>query len=159
MFPTYRFEPAFTETDHLWRANESETDAAFAVRAKAVLDDVFASDPKTWLSITAHSGAITRLLAALNHRPFRLATGQIIPVLVKAEVVDLQPSPAFEAHEPYSTCDAPPLASVAGQGCVCPTMTMMTSTTTTVVPTATATTTSEAGPEPTESEPAECVEE
>jgi len=131
------------------------------VRAKAVLDDVFASDPKTWVSVTAHSGAITRLLAALNHRAFRLATGQIIPVLVKAEVVELQPTPAFEAHEPYSTCDAPPLASVAGQGCVCPTMTIMTSTTAVGSATGapTGTTTSEAGPEPTGGEPSECVDE
>ncbi|KAK4122269.1 phosphoglycerate mutase [Parathielavia appendiculata] len=123
MFPFYQFEEGFTEEDELWRADEAETDAAFAVRAKEVLDDVFTTDPKTWISITAHSGAATRLLAALNHRPFRLATGQIIPVLVKAEAVERQPTPPFDAHEPYSTCDAPPITSVAGQGCVCATST------------------------------------
>lgn len=136
MFPNFEFEAGFTESDQLWRADESETEEAFAVRAKAVLDDVFRTDDKTWLSITAHSGAITRLLGALNHRPFRLATGQIIPVLVKAEVIDPVPTPVFEAHEPYSTCDAPPITSIAGQGCVC------------------ATSTSTALPSPTE--PAEC---
>ncbi|KAK3306109.1 phosphoglycerate mutase [Chaetomium strumarium] len=121
MFPTYQFEPGFTEADELWRATESETDAAFAARAKAVLDDVFTNDKNTWISITAHSGAVAKLLEALNHRAFRLATGQIIPVLVKAEVVEKQPTPTFEAHEPYSTCDAPPVTSIAGQGCVCAT--------------------------------------
>jgi hypothetical protein len=141
MFPTYQFEPGFTELDELWRRTESETDDAFAVRAKAVLDDVFRTDKKTWISVTAHSGAITRLLSALNHRPFRLATGQIIPVLVKAETIELQPTPVFEAHEPYSTCDAPPVTSISGQGCVC------------------ATATTSALPEPTESEPAECSAE
>jgi broad specificity phosphatase PhoE len=124
MFPTYQFEPGFTETDELWRATESETDAAFGARAKAVLDDVFTTDKKsTWISITAHSGAVAKLLEALNHRPFRLATGQIIPVLVTAEVIEKQPTPTFEAHEPYSTCDAPPVTSIAGQGCVCATAT------------------------------------
>jgi hypothetical protein len=141
MFPFYQFEDGFTETDELWKADEAETDAAFAVRAKAVLDDVFSTDPKTWISITAHSGAATKLLAALNHRPFRLATGQIIPVLVKAQVIELQPTPPFEAHEPYSTCDAPPITSIAGQGCVC------------------ATKTTSALPTPTESKPAECTAE
>ncbi|KAK4148635.1 phosphoglycerate mutase [Chaetomidium leptoderma] len=137
MFPFYQFEAGFTESDELWHASESETDEAFAVRAKAVLDDVFVTDNKSWISVTAHSGAITQLLAALNHRPFRLATGQIIPVLVK-EVIERQPTPVFEAHEPYSTCDAPPITSIAGQGCVCPTGT------------------TSALPEPTGSEPAEC---
>jgi broad specificity phosphatase PhoE len=138
MFPSYQFEAGFTESDQLWDATESETDEAFAVRAKAVLDDVFITDDKSWISITAHSGAITQLLGALNHRAFRLATGQIVPVLVKAEVIELQPTPVFEAHEPYSTCDAPPITSIAGQGCVC------------------ATATTSALPEPTASEPAEC---
>ncbi|KAH7361747.1 phosphoglycerate mutase [Plectosphaerella cucumerina] len=118
-FPNFTFEAGFTEADELWRSDLAETEEAFAVRAKAVLDDVFRTDDKTWLSVTAHSGAITRLLGALNHRPFRLATGQIIPVLVKAEVIALQPTPTVEAHEPYSTCDAPPLASNAEQGCIC----------------------------------------
>lgn len=136
--PILQFEEGFTEFDELWRHDEAETDAAFEVRAKEVLDDVFRTDDKTWLSITAHSGAITRLLRALNHRAFRLATGQIIPVLVKGEVIQLQPTPTFESHEPYSTCDSPPISSGAG-GCVC------------------AATTSSGLPEPTES--AECPAE
>lgn len=119
MFPSYEFEAGFTELDELWRAHESETGDAEDVRAKAVLDDVFRTDDKTWLSVTAHSGIITRMLGALNHRPFRLSTGQIIPVLVKAKLVDLVPEPTFEAHEPYSTCDAPPVTSIPGEGCVC----------------------------------------
>lgn len=119
MFPSYEFEDGFSEEDELWQADESETDDAQAARAKEVLDDVFLTDDKTWLSITSHSGMITKLLAALNHRAFRLSTGQIIPVLVKARLVDPVPDPVFEAYEPYSTCDAPPVTSVAGEGCVC----------------------------------------
>ncbi|TEA21647.1 putative phosphoglycerate mutase [Colletotrichum sidae] len=123
LFPSYEFEPGFAETDQLWRRNESETSEAQDARAKAVLDDVFRTDDKTWLSVTSHSGQITKLLKALNHRAFRLSTGQIIPVFVKAEVVEPQPEPTFAAHEPYSTCTSPPVTSIAGQGCVCATAT------------------------------------
>ncbi|AEO69931.1 uncharacterized protein THITE_2146815 [Thermothielavioides terrestris NRRL 8126] len=119
MFPTYKFEPGFSETDQLWRATEEETDAALAQRAKAVLDDVFRTDKNTWISITAHSGIAGALLAALNHRPFSLSTGQIIPVLVKAEAVDLRPTPTVQPYEPSATCRAPPVTSNASQGCVC----------------------------------------
>ncbi|KAI8277923.1 putative phosphoglycerate mutase [Colletotrichum sp. SAR 10_98] len=123
MFPSYQFEAGFTEYDELWRRNESETTEAQNARSKAVLDDVFRTDDKTWLSITSHSGEITSLLRALNHRAFRLSTGQIIPVFVKAEVVEPQPEPTFAAHEPYPTCTSPPITSNAAQGCVCSTAT------------------------------------
>ena len=132
MFPWYKFEEGFTEYDELWRPDLSETGEAEDVRAHTVLDDVFRTDDNTWLSVTAHSGIISRLLKALSHREFRLSTGQIIPVLVKAEIIELQPDPVYDALEPYSTCDAPPITSIAGQGCVC------SSTTTSFVPAPTA---------------------
>ncbi|PNH43810.1 hypothetical protein VD0004_g3722 [Verticillium dahliae] len=122
-FPFFEFEAGFTELDELWREDENETNAAKDARARAVLDDVFRADAKTWLSITSHSGQITSLLKGLNHRPFRLATGQIIPVLVRAEAVALQPTATFLAHEPSATCDAPPVTSLADKGCVCATST------------------------------------
>ncbi|KAF4125521.1 Broad specificity phosphatase PhoE [Geosmithia morbida] len=122
-FPRYEFEKGFAEHDELWDATKSETGDAQDVRAKAVLDDMFRNDSNTWISVTAHSGMISRLLKALNHREFRLSTGQIIPVLVKAEAIDLQPQPTYQAHEPYSTCTAPPITSIAERGCVCPTPT------------------------------------
>ncbi|CAG9937949.1 unnamed protein product [Clonostachys rosea f. rosea IK726] len=121
MFPWYKFEAGFTENDELWHKSLAETSAAQDVRSKEALDEVFRQDDKTWLSITSHSGEITSLLRVLNHRSFRLSTGQIIPVLVKAEVVSLQPEPTYVALEPYSTCTSPPLTSNAAQGCVCST--------------------------------------
>ncbi|PKS06182.1 hypothetical protein jhhlp_007499 [Lomentospora prolificans] len=132
MFPFYQFEDGFTEDDELWRSDEAETGEAQSARAKEVLDDVFTTDDKTWISITSHSGQISRLLASLNHRTFRLSTGQIIPVLVKAKLVKRQPDATFDAYEPYSTCEAPPVTSISGQGCVC-------SATSTGLPAATAT--------------------
>lgn len=119
MFPSFEFEPGFTEFDQLWHGDLSETGEAEDVRAHNVLDDVFRSDDNTWLSVTAHSGIISRLLKAVRHREFRLSTGQIIPVLVKAEAIELLPDPTYDALEPYSTCDAPPIESIAGVGCIC----------------------------------------
>ncbi|GJN67811.1 hypothetical protein PLICBS_001853 [Purpureocillium lilacinum] len=126
---SFRFEEGFTEEDELWQGAQSkgETEAHEQARSKTVLDDVFAHDDGTWLSVTSHSGEIRSLLAVLGHREFGLGTGQIIPVLVRAEAVrggggspppgtTTAPGFTFEA-----TCTAPPVTSIAGQGCVCST--------------------------------------
>ncbi|UNI21259.1 putative phosphoglycerate mutase pmu1, variant 2 [Purpureocillium takamizusanense] len=124
---SFRFEEGFTEEDELWQGgaprSRGETEAHQRARSKAVLDDVFTHDDGTWLSVTSHSGEIASLLAVLGHRAFSLGTGQIIPVLVRAEVArggqtptTTAPGFTFEA-----TCTAPPVTSIAGQGCVCST--------------------------------------
>jgi hypothetical protein len=95
-------------------------------RSKAVLDDVFRSDKSTYISISSHSGEIGSILrgaslilrnsergltrVVLGHRSFGLGTGQAIPVLVKAEVVDgTAPVPNPEPWQPVKTCTTPPL--------------------------------------------------
>ncbi|KAG9254527.1 histidine phosphatase superfamily [Emericellopsis atlantica] len=120
--PALRFEDGFTEEDELWRGDvsEGEIQPHQDWRSQSVLDDVFVEDDATWISVTSHSGEIRSLLRVLGHREFSLSTGQIIPVLVKAEVVEgtptTEPLPGFTSE---ATCDAPPVTSVAGQGCVC----------------------------------------
>lgn len=47
------------------------------------LDQVFAVDDSTYISMTAHSGAIRNILKVLGHREFGLQTGGVIPVLIK----------------------------------------------------------------------------
>lgn len=48
----------------------------------------------------------------LGHRTFSLGTGQVIPVLVKAEVVDgTAPSSTGASYSTVSTCAAPPATS------------------------------------------------
>lgn len=130
--PNFALEAGFTEHDELWRGDrgEGETDAHELARSKAVLDDVFAHDDGTWLSVTSHSGEIRALLAVLGHREFGLSTGQIIPVLVRAEVVGAAPQPTTTAagFTPEATCDAPPVTSVPGTGCVCSSSTLATAT-------------------------------
>lgn len=126
--PHFRFEKGFAQTDELWRGTEGETADHQLARSKEVLDDIFTSDEATWISITSHSGEIGKLLATLGHRTFSLSTGQIIPVLVKAEVVEATPTTTVVGFTPEATCEAPPVTSIAGQGCVCSTAAQATAT-------------------------------
>lgn len=122
LVPNFRFEDGFTEEDELWRGDqgEAETKAGQSARNKVVLDDVFTNDDNTWLSITAHSGEISSLLGVLQHRKFGLSTGQIIPVLVKAELVEPPTTTTpVVSFTPEATCNEPPVTSIEGQGCVC----------------------------------------
>ncbi|KHN94849.1 Histidine phosphatase superfamily, clade-1 [Metarhizium album ARSEF 1941] len=121
--PGWNFEDGFTEKDELWQADKGETPVHQVARSKAVLDDVFTHDGSTWISVTSHSGEIAALLTALNHRPFGLSTGQIIPVLIKADVVPPAPSSTTTAtttgFTPEATCEQPPATSLPDGGCVC----------------------------------------
>ncbi|KAG5925024.1 hypothetical protein E4U42_004500 [Claviceps africana] len=117
--PGWKFEAGFHEKDHLWRADEGETPEHQAARSKRVLDHVFIHDDSTWISVTSHSGEIRALLEALDHRPFALSTGQIIPVLVRAELTLPVPTTTFAGFTPEATCKQPPVTSLADKGCVC----------------------------------------
>ncbi|KAL8955530.1 MAG: hypothetical protein Q9183_006608, partial [Haloplaca sp. 2 TL-2023] len=61
-FPEYEIEPGFKETDPLWQAYRKETRVDQDIRSKTVLDDIFANDEETYLSMTSHSGEIASLL-------------------------------------------------------------------------------------------------
>ena len=84
-FLLYHIEEGFAENDHFWSPEVRESDSDIDARLKKLLDDVFVNDPSTYISFTSHSGAISGLLRVLGHRPFRLSTGSVIPVFVKAE--------------------------------------------------------------------------
>jgi hypothetical protein len=125
-YPSYTFEPGFTEEDELWTGTTTEVGAAQDFRSKALLDDIFSNDNRTYLSFSSHSGEITSLLRVLGHRPFRLSTGQIIPVLVKAETIEPEQATATvtsASWTPSPFCTEPPVTSVSawgeGGGCVC----------------------------------------
>ena len=83
-FPEWTIEPGFSEEDVLWRPDHRETWAEHDIRTRDLLDDVFANDRSTFVSFTAHSGAIASLLRVTGHREFKLPTGALIPVFVKA---------------------------------------------------------------------------
>ena len=88
-----------------------------------MLDQVFASDPASVISITTHSGEAASLLRVLGHIPFSLNTGAIIPVLVKAETVKTAPSATTTVPwQPSSWCTNGPPATSLSTGaaqCVC----------------------------------------
>ncbi|KAL6238024.1 hypothetical protein BDW75DRAFT_46139 [Aspergillus navahoensis] len=84
-YPTYIFEPGFSDEDPLHKADLRESDSARDARFYEFLSDIFAHDGNSVLSLTAHSGAITSILNVVGHRRFALETGGVIPVLVKAE--------------------------------------------------------------------------
>ncbi|KAL5343475.1 histidine phosphatase superfamily [Aspergillus crustosus] len=84
-FPSYVFEPGFSEEDKLHKPSLRESDSARDARFYEFLSDIFGNDGNTVLSLTAHSGAIMSILSVVGHRPFVVNTGGVIPVLVKAE--------------------------------------------------------------------------
>ncbi|KAA8571305.1 hypothetical protein EYC84_000625 [Monilinia fructicola] len=84
-FPTYAIEQGFSEKDPLWRPLLGEP--------------AFNQDIRK----------IASILRVVEHRPFKLVTGAILPVLVKAETVTgeavtLSPLP----WTPLKTCTSPP---------------------------------------------------
>lgn len=119
LVPTWKFEKGFTELDELWRGTEAETSQHQFQRSQTVLSDVFTNDDSTWLSLTSHSGEIGSILQVLNHIPFSLSTGQIIPVLVKAKVIKPQHTTTVVGFTSQATCKSPPITSLATGGCVC----------------------------------------
>ncbi|KFX89934.1 hypothetical protein V490_06751 [Pseudogymnoascus sp. VKM F-3557] len=119
-YPGWPFEAGFTEKDELWTKTTAETPSAQDKRSKSALDSIFSSDKSTFLSITSHSGEIGSLLRVVGHRKFSLSTGSVIPVLVKVEKVKGDaPYTSVAPWEAQATCNAPPITSIDGTGCVC----------------------------------------
>jgi broad specificity phosphatase PhoE len=127
MYPEWQFEDGFAEEDPLWEADVRESPEAQDVRTRELLDDVFGSDGKTYVSFSSHSGEIASVLrgrwsgfrwgdelmrVVIGHRKFELGTGHVIPVLVKAETVyGTRPATSIPPSTPVSTCTAPPATS------------------------------------------------
>jgi broad specificity phosphatase PhoE len=65
-YPTCAFEDGFAEEDPLWVPDVRETADAQDVRTKTVLDDVFANDTNTYISISSHSGEIASILRGMS---------------------------------------------------------------------------------------------
>ncbi|KAF9484349.1 phosphoglycerate mutase [Pholiota conissans] len=85
--PHFSFEEDFSEHDELWHPTIRETKPEVARRAQAVLDRVFEKDTEDiFISITAHSGWINGFLTAIGREHFRLPTGGVMPVLMKASL-------------------------------------------------------------------------
>ncbi|KAK5164794.1 putative phosphoglycerate mutase pmu1 [Saxophila tyrrhenica] len=83
-FPDFPIEMGFSEEDELWQADHRETHAEHDLRTRKLLDDVFEADGEAFVSLTSHSGSIASLLRVSGHREFRVPTGGMMPVFVKA---------------------------------------------------------------------------
>ncbi|KAK2836927.1 hypothetical protein FQN49_006584 [Arthroderma sp. PD_2] len=84
-YPTYEIEQGFSPTDMLWDPKIRESDSARDARLKKLIDDIFTHDSSTFMSLTAHGGAIRSIFNVIGHRKFALQTGSVIPVVVRAE--------------------------------------------------------------------------
>ncbi|KAB8238878.1 histidine phosphatase family protein [Aspergillus alliaceus] len=119
LFPTWPVERGFTETDELWNGVTAETSTAQDFRSKAALDSIFkANGTGLFVSVTSHSGEIGSILRVIKHRTFKLNTGAVIPVLVRAETVPDVPTTTKPSWTVSAHCTAPPVTSV--QSCICP---------------------------------------
>ncbi|EDU45207.1 phosphoglycerate mutase family protein [Pyrenophora tritici-repentis] len=103
-YPHLTFESGFSDQDLLWKADYREPASARRYRLGVFLDGVVAEDEGVLLSMTSHSGAIGSLLEVMGHRKFRLETGGVIPVFIKAERVE-----SHREIPPKEPSDSPPL--------------------------------------------------
>ncbi|EEA26015.1 putative phosphoglycerate mutase pmu1 [Talaromyces marneffei ATCC 18224] len=129
LYPEWTIEEGFTENDEYWNGISEETSSSQAIRSKKALDQIFTelnnveesdcepAGDNLFVSVTSHSGEISSLLSVLGHRPFRLATGAVIPVLVRAETMKKTVPTACQTWAVNPHCTAPPVTSA--DVCVC----------------------------------------
>ncbi len=102
-WPLFAFDDDFTENDELWVADRHETHQHRKYRANLLLNDIFANDSNTIVSLTSHSGLIDSLLKVVHHIKFPLSTGQMIPVVVRASKPAKFTEPKLD--KPWQTYD------------------------------------------------------
>jgi len=82
-FPQFDIEPGFTEADELWTMDHRETEDELTVRLGEALNEIFMEDLATYISITAHGGAIRALMRVMGMQPRELPTGGVIACVLK----------------------------------------------------------------------------
>ncbi len=84
----WHFDASFTEHDEQWNPIYEEQSPQQALRTRLLLNEIFATDPSTFISITAHSGTITGFFTAVGHQLFGVQTGGFVPVIVSSYFLD-----------------------------------------------------------------------
>ncbi|KAM0755972.1 phosphoglycerate mutase-like protein [Meredithblackwellia eburnea MCA 4105] len=83
-FPNFTFDKSFTEMDEMWDKDYRETDGEQQERVRKVLDEIFETDPNTYVGLTTHGGILGNLGRMLGHQPIPLPTAGVVPIIVKA---------------------------------------------------------------------------
>ncbi|WYZ37130.1 hypothetical protein EsH8_II_000636 [Colletotrichum jinshuiense] len=91
-YPSYIFESDFTEEDQLWKADRFETTEEHVARKQIVLEEIFSTDPSQFISLTAHSYAISAILNVGGQEEFRVREGSTIAVLVRGDKTNNSPT-------------------------------------------------------------------
>ena len=81
----WHIDDSFPFYDPLWDPIYEETDPLLGRRVRNQLNDVFAEDPSTFISITVHSGTISGFFLAVGHQKVSVQTGGFLPVLVRSQ--------------------------------------------------------------------------
>ncbi|OAP57605.1 hypothetical protein AYL99_08343 [Fonsecaea erecta] len=109
-FPNFGIEDSFTENDELHSPTRRESLRRQDRRVRALLDDVFAHDENTYISITSHSETIEATLRVVGHSALCLPPGGIVPVLVKvSEVSGKRHNGDEQEWEAKPACESDPL--------------------------------------------------
>lgn len=82
----YEVEPDFTEDDQLWRVDSRESLEEHVQRVNALLVNIFDTEKEVVMSLTAHSGTIRALYAAIGHRDVWVGAGAMVPVLIRTNM-------------------------------------------------------------------------
>lgn len=109
-YPMFDFEPGFPNIDPLWAPVFRETLPQRKYRLRKVLDSVV-TNPKvgTFISFTAHGGAINSTMENLGHREWKMKTGEMIPVVVKVEFLkEKSKKVRVGPSETAPVCTSPP---------------------------------------------------
>ncbi|KOC07811.1 hypothetical protein AFLA70_311g001220 [Aspergillus flavus AF70] len=88
-YPSYLIEPGFSEEDLLWKPDRWESVEEHVARKQKVLEEIFAQDSSSFISMTVHSYAISAILRACGYEEFRVREGSTIALLVRGERVGL----------------------------------------------------------------------
>lgn len=81
----FQIEPGFAEEDIYFDENVRESIEHHSIRINRSFQYIFDNCPNdSVINVTSHSGSIRSQLLVLNHRPFAIGTGGMIPVFVKA---------------------------------------------------------------------------
>lgn len=80
-------EEGFAEEDIYFKDDYRETIEEQSIRLNRSFQFIFDNYDDEVINVTSHSGSIRSQLLVLNHRPFAIGTGGMIPVFVKATKV------------------------------------------------------------------------